>query len=945
MEDGTTKKIKEIKIGDRVLTFDPNTLKQSSTSVKFCKSSETDKKIVEVSTISGRKITVTEDHKIMTENGWKEAGKLTKEDNVAISLEQEPIYRSLQGHEEIISVSDFRNVMMTEYGVESSIIALHATILQEKGYLPVRCNGEFNHILARMFGFVSSISGCISMDENKKVLNLRAHFDSEQSAQEFEDDVTILGFKQAEITSNEREQLRYYIEHQDALVSLLGVLLYSPIQENTLLPFWIRYGSDVVKREYLAAVQGVLGKTFLEVDNEYNVHIPGIHPNQITEILTLLNINCNGINGNNHVIIQNEEENLIRLFSIVGFRYNETKKINSGKAVEYLRYKKYASLLSSSSSSSSSSSLSSKAYDITKEQWNDNIRHKSRMIFVPIESVKSMPNVRIADITTESENASFIAGDHYCVHNCAMGKQALGMFATNYRTRMDTIGHVLYHPQKPLVSTRASKLLHFDKMAAGENIMVAIACYSGYNQEDSLIINQSAVDRGLFRSVTYRTSKQEEKKGNLMDDEQFEIPKRGTTFKMRNQGAYKKLDTDGLVAPGTRVGEGDAIIGKTTPFKDESKELSDKYDRQDGSVALRKNETGIVDEVMMTVNEDGYNFVKVRVRSERIPMQGDKFCLTPEHKVLTSEGWKPIDKIDLNDKIATLKDGQYISYEHPTKLYQFDCVDEDMYHIVSEQVDLLTTLEHKMYVQSLHRKQYDLIKAKDVIGKKVRYRKNGEFVAEEQKHFMIPGMRTLIDMDSWLVFFGIFISNLVVCENEKEICSKVSIAVHKNTVKEELAKAAKILNWNYVITEDERWLFCNNMHLARYLDLVTKKFLPSWCFSLNQRQSRILMSSLLCVDGFTTSSGTCIYRTASEKLKGDIQRLALHCGWSANVKLDSVYIMKSKNMPEVNHHAKKQKEEIVKYNGKVYCFDVPNHVFYVQRNGKPVWTGNSARHG
>ena len=110
-----------------------------------------------------------------------------------------------------------------------------------------------------------------------------------------------------------------------------------------------------------------------------------------------------------------------------------------------------------------------------------------------------------------------------------------------------------------------------------------------------------------------------------MDDEQIEIPKRATTFKMRNQGAYKKLDTDGLVAPGTRVGEGDVIIGKTTPFRDESKELSDKYDRQDGSVALRKNETGIVDEVMMTVNEDGYTFVKVRIRSERIPMQGDKF--------------------------------------------------------------------------------------------------------------------------------------------------------------------------------------------------------------------------------------------------------------------------------------------------------------------------------
>ena len=268
-----------------------------------------------------------------------------------------------------------------------------------------------------------------------------------------------------------------------------------------------------------------------------------------------------------------------------------------------------------------------KEIDLIRQNGNGSsqVTFKGDLMFVQVKSITVTNNVKIADITTESENHTFVAGDRICVHNSAMAKQALGTFATNYRKRLDTISHLLYYPQKPLVYTKATNLLHFDKMAAGENIMVAIACYSGFNQEDSLIINRSAIDRGLFRSITYRTSKQEEKKGNLMDDEQIEIPKRGTTFKMRNHGAYKKLDTDGLVAPGTRVGDGDAIIGKTTPFRDESKELSDKYDRQDASIALRKNETGIVDEVMLTVNEDGYNFVKVRVRSERIPMQGDKF--------------------------------------------------------------------------------------------------------------------------------------------------------------------------------------------------------------------------------------------------------------------------------------------------------------------------------
>ncbi|GER53278.1 DNA-directed RNA polymerase family protein [Striga asiatica] len=210
-------------------------------------------------------------------------------------------------------------------------------------------------------------------------------------------------------------------------------------------------------------------------------------------------------------------------------------------------------------------------------------------------------------------------------YQSAMGKQAMGIYVTNYQLRMDTLAYVLYYPQKPLVTTRAMEHLHFRQLPAGINAIVAIACYSGYNQEDSVIMNQSSIDRGFFRSLFFRSYRDEEKKMGTLVKEDFGRPSRESTLGMRH-GSYDKLDDDGFAPPGTRVSGEDVIIGKTSPLpQEEAQGKSARFTSKDHSTSLRHSETGIVDQVLLTTNADGLRFVKIRMRSVRIPQIGDKF--------------------------------------------------------------------------------------------------------------------------------------------------------------------------------------------------------------------------------------------------------------------------------------------------------------------------------
>jgi len=220
-------------------------------------------------------------------------------------------------------------------------------------------------------------------------------------------------------------------------------------------------------------------------------------------------------------------------------------------------------------------------------------------------------------------------------YQAAMGKQAMSMFALSHLVRADTVTHVLTYPQKPLVSTKAANMMGFGDMPSGINTVVAIACYGGFNQEDSVILNHGAVQRGLFWATTYRTHSQQEKKRGTYTFEKIGVP---PLDQRRGDVNYSLLDDKGVVrlrhpvykdengktcgGGAVFVQEGDVLIGKILVQSNKSgdEELTDN------SLVIKKGEDGYVDRIFKTITPDGYILVKVVVRKNRIPEVGDKFA-------------------------------------------------------------------------------------------------------------------------------------------------------------------------------------------------------------------------------------------------------------------------------------------------------------------------------
>ena len=393
MSDNTKKAIKDIKIGDSVISVDPISCIQSTTKVINQYVRETNKEIICIETESGRKITCTNDHPVLTTDGWKQA---IDAENICV-IPQQVVY---SGGDEDLDISEM--MKDDEYISELTSLGLYPVVRSKA--LP---------ILAR-------IVGKLIADEIFTKRQVKFFFNAPEDYEDFIKDLQELGFSYDSISFvHFAERVRICLFLNNAFDSLLKALTYNKDD-------WIiKNGSMLVKREYLSGG----GSDFME-DNK--------------------------VTGHQCLFEEFHIENQSEYFEKIGYRYDISKYVKNLRIYEY-----------------------TKICQRSGQQffWEREVR--DRAIFVKIISKTKVKGNMIADITTESDNHSFIAGDSFCVHNSSMGKQAMSMFALSHLIRADTIVHVLNSPQKPLVSTKAATMMGFDNMPAGINCIVAIACYTG----------------------------------------------------------------------------------------------------------------------------------------------------------------------------------------------------------------------------------------------------------------------------------------------------------------------------------------------------------------------------------------------------------------------------------------------------------------------------------
>ena len=567
-------------------------------------------------------------------------------------------------------------------------------------------------------------------------------------------------------------------------------------------------------------------------------------------------------------------------------------------------------------------------------------------------------------------------------YQCAQGKQAMGVYVTNYENRMDKTAYVLNYPMRPLVDTRIMNMIQLNKIPSGSQVIVAIMTHTGYNQEDSLLINKGSIDRGMALVTVYHTEKDEDKQ-KINGDEEIRCKPDPTKTKGMKMGNYNKVNSKGVIPENTLVENRDIIISKVTPIKENRNDHTKVIKFEDQSKIYKTVEETYIDKNYIDKNGEGYNFAKVRIRTVRKPVIGDKFCALPTQQVLTDKGWIEIKDIDINvHKVCTLDVNGNMIYEYPSAKFEYEHNDK-MYSIKNKQVEIVCTLNHKLYVKTRYGKNYDLIEAQDVMGKMVRFQKTMINVYPDIE-FMELGEEKY-NMDVWLQLVGMFIADGYYDKYTKAII----ITAIKDRKQDYLNKIFNDMNIIYTYSLDGKFNipFSKNKEVCENLSVLSvgalNKYLPEYAFNLSERQSRILLDTLMQGDGSKMEyKGETFdrYGTISIQLANDVSRLALHCGYSGIVKISEeptgiertgkrnlgsragqvasitqqhtyykVSIIKKQNQPWINKKVNDSNEEkLIDYEGKVYCIEMQcSHTYYMRErdNSPSLIIGNSSRHG
>jgi len=1050
LSNGEKIPIKDVKIGDSVICFNPETFKTSHTKVVNHYVRETEKKIYKLKTISGREIIATEDHKFMTTSGWCEVQNMEINETM-IGIMPNQISNLIINTEPVVVLLSEDEFINKFIGLDFKInyINKHVIKLKTMGLLPLLSNNKSLPILARIFGFTLA-DGSINVYERRDNNCTSCSFDfgTEKDVTDFENDLEYCGFDKCKYYYGSREfnnitHTTYSVSHSGILPALLIALgiTYGRKTESVRLPIpsWIMNGDKILKREFLGGFQGgdgckirwnkmdKRGYNFViaETSQQINPCLKDSLMAFMQQCIVLFEeFDIEIIRLSQVVVLENRvkvaykikdtQTNIVKYYDEIGYRYASTKNMSSFAIVEYLKYKDYLlkeheqlvilirnlhdnQKMSNSEIGKKVGMKTEKISDIirsyknnrkismrnlgndTIETWFEQINQVQDMLFMPVVSIEEVENRLISDITVESEDHSFIAGNNFMSSNCAQSKQAMGVYATNYDKRFDKTAYILTTPSRPLVDTRIMNWLDLVKIPSGQVIHVAIMSYTGYNQEDSVLINKGSIDRGMFSTTIYHTEKDEDKNITRFVSRCKPDP---TKTKGIKYGNYDKIDSTGFIPKNTKLDDRDIIMAKVVHIKENRNDPTKPIKFEDQSKSVRTAGEEIhIDENVTCRNGDGYPCAKVRMRTFRKPCIGDKFCALPTQQVLTNQGWIEIKDIDIQKhQVVTLDANSNMTYEYPTAKYEYDHNDK-MYFVKNKQVHIVCTLNHKLYTKLRGSKSYQLIEAQNVMGKMAQMQKTMKNAFNDVEHIVFENKK--YNTNNFLKLLGMFIADGS-CDS-----SNVSFSCIKERKQTFIESALNELNIKYIKSIDGIRICKSNEPLLynefnRLSVGALNKRLPEYVWNLSESQSRILMESLLEGDGHTyeykDEKSFSRYGTISKQLADDITRLALHCGWSGIVKIADipngiertgtrtmgsrigttinvtqkhvyykVSIIRKQNQPWINKKVNESNEEkTIDYSGKVYCIEVPSsHTYYMRESQTSpcLIIGNSSRHG
>ena len=516
-------------------------------------------------------------------------------------------------------------------------------------------------------------------------------------------------------------------------------------------------------------------------------------------------------------------------------------------------------------------------------------------------------------------------------------------------------------------------------LALGKNLRVAYMPYHGANSNDAVVISSGAAKK-LTSERMYTVTVPRDSEMALGKDKHQIYYGQGYT-----KSQYGNLDKDGVVKKGTRILPGDPTflgLRKSTMTADDlllgrlHKSLARPF-REDTQLWDHEHAGEVID-VVKTPKRIAYT-----IKTKEPMGIGDKLCYTEDTDVLTTEGWVPVADITHRTVCYTLNPTGTIELHTPTDLNYYEEADE-LYELESQQVNLRVTPNHSLYVKSRGAKSFGLQEATAVMGKRVKHKKDGKWKSVTPPHMTIkePRRKTSgrkpkrldpIPTLAWCRFLGAYLANGSCIQHaRKDRNSSVEYRVQLHTVEGQthsvsgdqhtwIGELIEACGFHGQVRKDRYNI--SSRQLAEYLAQfghAQDKYIPPEVFAWDKDAAVALLEGLVGCDGNCPSSNSLSYSTTSRQLADDVQRLALHAGWAANVKKKipdnpnwstcySVRIVRTKLHPEVNHgHAKSQDgqcERIVQSKEPVWGITVPNHVLYVRVKGTAVWSGNSGRYG